>query len=738
MAKPKKKGEERPDFFALSYRWPAAWVFCAVLPWALLVVHRSHQSTNLPLFQFDLWFRFFPPVLSTPAAAWLRHALYLSEILLFVLVAAGLGRALLRRAFKVDGLNAFESLAFSYALGLAVVGYASWTLAAVQLFRPGAVFALSAAAAAAAAWFNRELFREPPALLRDARQLLKGSAWNIPLAACTLGVLGLIMFYALGPEIFYDTLVYHLGLPNIYRLEGGFTATPTNLYSGIPNHLQMVYGWVLFFHDETLAKMVHWSCMAGFLAAALGFGLRAKKPLIGWLGAFLFMTSPVAAFNALRAAVDVGASFATICAAYAAALWIFNEDRRAEWDGLWPVSAVCAGMTMGMKYTNGPLFAAFGLTFLALKVEKRRIWIYLGICLASLAPWGLRNLVLYGNPIFPYLHEVFQPAAEFPARWRALNADAWGRDWSVILQTALDTKRALLHPWYLSMEGVTEFDLLGCTYLALLPLIFVVKSATRRETSLWIGYFLGLWLLWWPFTAMPRFFLPGMAVLSLFIGAALSAMPDAVMRSALIAVLVSVGLNNFVHVNRSIEQSGYWNYLFGKMSKAEYLSKARVTYPAPYYKAARWIDANTPPDARILIFGGGRSYYLNRRLLTNSNVDVRLFPTLLMRAKDADALYADLKARGVTHLMFNFMWLARIQPERAMLTRENLSKLADFLARYTDVAYNDQDMQDPRWTMVSRLLVREQRIGNVLEHPLMVWYTHGRSIDETAAAAAAR
>ena len=59
------------------------------------------------------------------------------------------------------------------------------------------------------------------------------------------------------------------------------------------------------------------------------------------------------------------------------------------------------------------------------------------------------------------------------------------------------------------------------------------------------------------------------------------------------------------------------------MSKKEYLRDARVTYPAPYYRSAEWINQNPPADSRVLIFGGGRSFYIERRLITNSNVDVR-------------------------------------------------------------------------------------------------------------------
>ena len=44
-----------------------------------------------------------------------------------------------------------------------------------------------------------------------------------------------------------------------------------------------------------------------------------------------------------------------------------------------------------------------------------------------------------------------------------------------------------------------------------------------------------------------------------------------------------------------------------------------------------------------------------------------------------------------------------------------------------------QDMKDPRWVMVSRLFKRPDRVANPLEHPLVVWYTRGKSIDEVAA-----
>ncbi|MBI5883211.1 MAG: hypothetical protein HZB91_08910, partial [Elusimicrobia bacterium] len=57
------------------------------------------------------------------------------------------------------------------------------------------------------------------------------------------GVLNLLC--ALAPEIYYDSLNYHLALPNLYLLKGRIVATPHQIFSGLPFGGQMLYGLAL-------------------------------------------------------------------------------------------------------------------------------------------------------------------------------------------------------------------------------------------------------------------------------------------------------------------------------------------------------------------------------------------------------------------------------------------------------------------------------------------------------------
>lgn len=78
---------------------------------------------------------------------------------------------------------------------------------------------------------------------------------------------------ALGPELSFDALWYHLTLAKLYVTEHRVFHIPGGLlyYSSMPRLTEMLYTVALIFKNEILAKLIHW--FFGILSAIALFKL---------------------------------------------------------------------------------------------------------------------------------------------------------------------------------------------------------------------------------------------------------------------------------------------------------------------------------------------------------------------------------------------------------------------------------------------------------------------------------
>ena len=651
-----------------------------------------------------------PPFWRMSGSTLALHAGYAARLAAFVAMTTALGRGLLRRAFRIDDLNPFETAAFGFALGLGTISLLTLSLGAAQRLKPNYIFALAASLLVLTIWLNAT------APARDAdendwRLLFRGRGCAL-LAALTAFLLLTEGFYALAPETSFDAMVYHLSLPNLYRMNGGILPTPTVLYSGFPMLLEWVYGFMLFFSDEIGAKLVHWACGLGIAAAFLGLALRARRPLLGWVACAVFLSTPLIVYNIVVAGVDVGSSYFVLMAVYASAVYCANQDA-ASWLVL---AGVLCGLAMGVKYTNWPLLPLLAFILHLMKIPRRELFRFCAVAACVVLPWAIKNVVLYHNPLFPFLD--FSPAAGL------LRADAGGRDWHATLASAPGLVEALLHPWFMTMFDTSHSGHLGPVFLMALPALLFVRPASD-ESRLWLRCLLGLWLAWWLTSSMPRLFAPGLCLFSVFIGAVVDRAERPWPRRALLALVVVTALNGVSAASWPLARTGIGDYLVGGISKQEFLRPSRPLWPNSYFDAAEWIDNNTPKTARVLVINGGRGYYLNRPFLTSSRLDEDILAHWLKRCRSSDELLQEFERAGITHLLINMAWLWGQGVPDPGVTPAQIKILDDFFDRYTRLRYNDLSTAAgaTRWTDVYEI-VPGGRPEPVVK-PLVRWYRTG-------------
>ncbi|OIO09898.1 MAG: hypothetical protein AUJ52_05610 [Elusimicrobia bacterium CG1_02_63_36] len=630
------------------------------------------------------------------------------------------GDALLRAAPGAEATSG-ERRALSCALGAGAASLLMLALGALSLWRPLVLNALyyGSVAACGALWFYRRrrgdspfCEKTPP---RDARGPYEWAALALIAGAVGMGVMA-----TTAPEIFYDSLVYHLALPKLYLLRGGISPTPENAFSGSPLGIQMIYGLCLSLSGENLAALMHASFGAATAAAMGAWMRRWASDSTGILAALLFLLTPIALYASWHAGVDLGACFfmTTAFIALSRAILDPTDAQRTERFPAWAVvSGLLVGFAVGTKYNVGPLGAGFVLTHALLARRAGRplretAWMAAAAA-AVFAPWLVKNAVFYGNPVYPFLHERL--GWTHPALWKPFLEAAGSRDLSA-LAAAAGLKAFLLTPWTMSTGSWPLGDWPGPAYITLTPWIFFVGWGLRREREdvprPWTALF---WVAaagyasWTLSSRLVRFLLPALPLLAAATALAVDrgGFSRGLRRFGWVLALFSV-MFGFQAAFRQGWGIGQWDVLRGKMTRFDYLTHQRVTYGLPYYSATRWMDRHLPPEAKVVFLGESRGFYSERDFIAATVYDHHPFWVAVGEARSAADLRRRLKERGVTHIFQSARQMHFRYDSPVILPREVVVSevFMEFWATYTDLLWEEREDggENPRWLGVYALL----------------------------------
>ena len=133
---------------------------------------------------------------------------------------------------------------------------------------------------------------------------------------------------ALGPEIGFDALWYHLTIPKLYLENNSIFYIPGGLlyYSTIPKLTEMLYTAAIALNGEILAKLIHFcfgilTCVALFKLSRLFFSLK-----ISLIAVVIFYSNLVVGWQSITAYVDLARTFFEIMALWAFAKFVKSKD----------------------------------------------------------------------------------------------------------------------------------------------------------------------------------------------------------------------------------------------------------------------------------------------------------------------------------------------------------------------------------------------------------------------------
>lgn len=592
----------------------------------------------------------------------------LGAILLLTLTLAafwGMGRNALAWAFPAAGRGLLGFL-FALALGKGLLGTLILGLGLAGLLSKPLFWIVLAAACWMATGFRalraaaggvdwRGMAVENKTIALAGLRSLSPVDWA--LLGSILIVLGGNFFPALQPEWFYDSLVYHMAVPEQYLIEHKIFRVGHTFFSNFPFLQEMQYMFLLGLGNGVSGKLLHWT--DGLLGALAVYALARR--FLSRTGALLaqaaFLSQPTLRFLQHVTMVELGVSFYGILAAAALAGgfgWMGGRER--SWRRWLFLCAWLLGFSQGTKYlaifSSGILLVSWLGVPSAWAPVMRGISRWSGILIvigwASVwtLPWLGKNWLFTGNPVFPMANGVF----------RTLNWDEdLYRNWMHDNQKYGTASRGESPLKWLAMPLMASIDTphFGTFTINLFPLLFLPLLFLYRgppPVMRFLAIYAGLYSVLWAVTSQQtRFLFPMVAQAS--VPAAFVVMHlgggSRILRGILYAGAAWILLVcSWGQVHNRYTNHVLFPFLFGHMDH-----EGILRFGVSYYDSIRKANESVPAGSRILFLGGDESYYAKCRRICSSIYDRPAAGRLARKARSAEDLRRLFKRNRITHLL---------------------------------------------------------------------------------------
>ena len=365
-------------------------------------------------------------------------------------------------------------------------------------------------------------------------------------------------------------------------------------YSVMPKLTEMLYASAILLVNDSFAKLIHFSFGLLILIAIYKVSRKFMSKELSLLACAIFYANLVVGWESITAYVDLARGFFEFLTIWGFLNWW--ETKKTKW-------LIIAGVVMGLAVTV-KLVAAFSLAiFLALFIYKKYLnrekWLsviknyvlFCGITFLIPLPWFILSFVYTGNPFYPYLSSVRLEAS------------------STFLFVSFPNILSFFSDAYNFFLRLN--DPISPIYLIVLPLFILgfKKFDFKLKT---LAIYSTLALLIWYLTEQVRggrFILPYLPVFSILAAYVIDKLKLPRLRTFLIFIVLVASLISIGY--RSIANAKFVPVVFGRESKAEFLTKYLNFSFGDFYDTDNYFKNHLTKNDTVLLFGFGKLYYVD-------------------------------------------------------------------------------------------------------------------------------
>jgi 4-amino-4-deoxy-L-arabinose transferase-like glycosyltransferase len=621
-------------------------------------------------------------------------------------VAFVIGRRILR-ALSLEFASLAEEASFSLMAGSGAIGLAMLGLGLVGLLKliPVAITLTLLVLAAR---------QEFPVLLSGLSKGIRAANTNtqtrfIALLFCAL--IGLLLLNAATPPHDFDEAIYHLSVAKQFVRHAKVYPLFDNPTGNMPFLIQMIYTVCLLAKTDIAAKLFSLilSLMCGF--AVYGFCARYLNRSTALIALFAFFAAGMVVQVAITARIDLSLTLVLFLTTYA--MIVYLESAKPGW--LY-ASALFAGYGLGIKYTAAIWLLFMGVLYLVEgfwrsrwkvngnskviplgSVIKRGV-LYAVIFVAVASPWYLKNLAWFHNPIYPFVTGEVAVSAPDELRYFTTEDEAKLNEHFRVVEAKIPEKVAAIHESLASeasarkqphplkvWEYFTKPDLYSTVaershepnnLFLLAPLLVPLLLFSKRfsQHSRWLVWFALISVAFYLSVALTswvaRYLLPIYPLLTIIVAALLTRLADwfrpySKLAAWLPAIAVTVALvPPALTCWLQVWETHHLQYFSGQISRREFM------YQMFYFPPLDFINRRLPASAKVMMIGAQMSYDLEREYVADVSWETTEWKRLLSRNDSLDQVVAELKQRGITHILFSpgqFKYVALVGPMHSSL-----------------------------------------------------------------------
>ncbi|MDD5259221.1 MAG: glycosyltransferase family 39 protein [bacterium] len=613
---------------------------------------------------------------------------YLAVILICSMVT---GTFLLAQ-IRIAAQAVLERVVISCGLGLAALSYLMFALGMIGWLNPVFIKVLLLLWFVLCSWYYWPQLKSWKIISFSS---ILPSSLAAKIALVLIGIAAIVnLFGVLAPEIYYDAMVYHLALPNMYIYNGRIINFPPLGFSYFPQNMEMLYTLSLLVSGDLLARLLHFSAGLGCVLVIFVLGRKYFSRSVAWLSSAIFYLMPLVALESWAALNDLGLSFYVLLTI----LCVINWLKKGSTSEFFLAAAFC-GFALGIKYVSVPVLIGALLIIGYVQAKKKLPWrqvvvpgfIFIAIVFLLVSPWLLKNTLTAGSPLAPF----YTGKNSIDLDWRG---SIYERECEKPGQTSLTIwPTEILRRWQSVFQENSQNSFIGPLFLFSLPFILISLIRSRGDpVVIALAVFLGVYIfVWWTQTEIMRFLLPIFPLAGLLLSSL--AYSQKVIRYQRILLQITVLIILFCNLGMTLSAlvlKQPFAVVAGEETKTDYLSRNHPWYPAPSYPAIEYINKNLGQDSKILFIGEERSYYAQRQVIANSAFDVPTFQKYFKSAKTAAELVTRLRQDGINYILLNEKELRRLQIQYKIydFSSRDLQLLSEFWSKHSRKLYYKDDV----------------------------------------------